>query len=232
MAKKVVFIGSIGVLAETSNIQRQAYNEAFAHAEVSWRWDIDTYKALLSFSGGKNRLQLLSDATSANLTQQQIDDIHTRKTNIAVDRIRTDGIDLRPGVTALINFCNKNGIDVGLVTSTYMPNIEALEVGARAELPLDKFAVVVSRENIENGKPAPDAYERALAITGFEPGNALAIEDTAISALAARRAGIDTLLTPGDFTVEQPYLAYENVIESLADDQGELDLKIRNIILE
>ncbi|MEM8636840.1 MAG: haloacid dehalogenase, partial [Pseudomonadota bacterium] len=55
-----ILIGSIGVLAETSDIQRRAYNQAFREAGLDWYWDKDTYKSLLLTSGGRKRLRRLS----------------------------------------------------------------------------------------------------------------------------------------------------------------------------
>ena len=36
-----LFLGSIGVLAETSDIQRRAYNAALSEAGVPWEWNPD-----------------------------------------------------------------------------------------------------------------------------------------------------------------------------------------------
>jgi beta-phosphoglucomutase-like phosphatase (HAD superfamily) len=36
---QAVIFGSIGTIAETSDIQRQAFNLAFAEAGLDWNWD-------------------------------------------------------------------------------------------------------------------------------------------------------------------------------------------------
>ena len=61
------------------------------------------------------------------------------------------------------------GITLGLVTSTYRPNVDAIAEAAGEYLPLDRFATVVTIEDLARGKPAPDAYELALAQTGADP---------------------------------------------------------------
>ena len=40
---KALLLGSIGVLAETSELQRRAYNTAFVAHGVDWHWNIATY---------------------------------------------------------------------------------------------------------------------------------------------------------------------------------------------
>ncbi len=230
MAIEALFIGSIGVLAETSDIQRQSYNQALGEAGLSWRWSEDAYRELLGFSGGKDRLRMLSDATGAGLSDDEIAAIHARKTELAGARIREDGVALRPGIEPLIDFCLESDVALGLVTSTYQTNIDAIRDGVRGRLPLERFDVVVSRDDVERGKPDPEAYCVALERTGAPPAAILAIEDTPVSALAARRAGVEVIVHPGAFTNDQPFLAYERVFESLTDAAGGLSGELRRMI--
>ena len=53
---KAVIFGSIGTLVETSDIQRQSFNQAFKTLDLDWYWDKDNYKKLLKKSGGANRV--------------------------------------------------------------------------------------------------------------------------------------------------------------------------------
>ncbi len=50
-----VLFGSIGTLAETSEIQRGAFNQAFRANGLDWHWERDEYVALLERSGGRDR---------------------------------------------------------------------------------------------------------------------------------------------------------------------------------
>ncbi len=40
MKPKAILLGSIGVVAETSDIQRRAYNTAFKEAGLDWVWEV------------------------------------------------------------------------------------------------------------------------------------------------------------------------------------------------
>ena len=226
MGRKILFLGSIGVMAETSEIQREAYNEALAEAGLNWNWDVETYRELLQSAGGMDRLRLLSDATGAALSDRQIKQIHARKTEIACARIVDVGVQLRPGIGEIIEACLQRETPIGLVTSTYPPNIRALQNGAGGKLPLERFAVIVSREDIAFGKPHPAAYTYALETTGFGPDEAIAVEDTALSALSARQAGVDVCVTPGDYTNKQELLGYERMREAVIHDTTSVFEKI------
>ena len=55
-----IFFGSIGVLAETSDLQRKAYNAALKLNGIDWQWNVGTYCSLLQDPGGQKRLSLFA----------------------------------------------------------------------------------------------------------------------------------------------------------------------------
>ena len=56
--KKAILFGSIGVLTETSELQRRAYNMALKLNDIKYTWNIGTYCELLKKPGGKKRCLL------------------------------------------------------------------------------------------------------------------------------------------------------------------------------
>ena len=228
--KKLVLLGSIGVVAETSEIQRAAYNQALEEAALNWSWDRETYSALLEHTGGQDRLRLLNRATGAPLSDDQIRRIHARKTEVACRAIRERDVALRPGVKALLERCRTSEIPVGLVTTTYPENIHAIVDGTQGALSLDSFAVAISRDDVARGKPDPEAYEIALEKTGISAQDAIAIEDTASSVLSAKQAGVPVIATPGDLTREQSFFNADLVVEALSDRTGGLDAEVESMI--
>jgi beta-phosphoglucomutase-like phosphatase (HAD superfamily) len=45
---KAVIFGAIGTIAETSDLQRQAFNAAFKAAGLDWNWNAEVYRDLLT----------------------------------------------------------------------------------------------------------------------------------------------------------------------------------------
>lgn len=214
MTPKAIFLGSIGAVAETSDIQRRAYNRALEEAGVGWQWDRETYRELLTVPGGKRRLERLSATEGGAMSEAQVSAVHARKTELACAEVAA-GIDLRPGVAALVEQALAAGIPLAFVTSTSRANIDAIEKGAGGALPLERFAAVLTTEDCERGKPAPDVYLTALERLGIDAADAVAIEDSAASVSAAKAAGIYTIATPGVFTADQDFGAADRVLESL-----------------
>ena len=55
------------------------------------------------------------------------------------------------------------------------------------------FPVIVGIDDVEHGKPAPDPYEKAVALLGVPPREAVAIEDSRWGIASAREAGLRTI---------------------------------------
>ncbi len=226
MPKSAVLFGSIGSVAETSDIQRRAYNQALKEAGLDWEWDPDVYSDLLHQAGGKDRLTQLAAATNTRLSSSQIDAIHARKTEIACAEIVGFGVALRPGVAELIRLAKDKGLKTAFVTTTYQPNIDAIFAGSNNILSPDDFDHIVSRDHVAAGKPSPDAYHAALKALGLAPADALAIEDTANSVMSAKRAGLDVIATPGALTSDQDFWQADLVVENLAGSDGGVDPRV------
>ena len=226
MMKKALLFGSIGAIMETSDIQRRAYNQALLEAGLPWIWDRPVYAELLEQSGGKDRLAMLAAATGFALSQAQINSIHARKMEIACAEIIAHKVPPRPGVISLVRMAKDRGIKLGFVTTTYKPNIDAIFAALGDILPPHNFDHIVDRDNVEHGKPAPDAYISALKALDMAAPDALAIEDTALSVMSAKRASITTIATPGEISGAQDFWQADIVVPALADDDGTLDQRV------
>ena len=53
----------------------------------------------------------------------------------------------------------------------------------------DAFDVIVSGDEVEFGKPHPEAYLKAAELLGVEPGQCVALEDSLTGLTSAERAG-------------------------------------------
>lgn len=227
---KAVLLGSIGAVSETSEIQRQSYNVALREAGLSWNWDQETYKELLVNVGGKERLSLLSRATATELSTELIDTIHTRKTDLATQRVRKEKPPLRPGVEAVLKISAKHKLKSGFVTTTYRPNVDAIIDAHKAFFAEHPFDVIVTKADVRLGKPSPECYQEALRQLKLDPSEAVAIEDTAASSTAAKRAGLRVIATPGDFAEGQDFFMADLVIPALGDE-SEVAAEVKALLM-
>ncbi|MEM8981376.1 MAG: HAD-IA family hydrolase [Pseudomonadota bacterium] len=216
MGITALFLGSIGVVAETSDIQRRAYNQAMAEANLDWHWDKARYRELLSAPGGQRRLRTLAAELGTSLSDADIERIHARKTILACEEVVSRPVRLRPGVAPLVQDALSRGIAVAFVTTTFRENIDAIAAAAGDELPLERFAAILTIADAEQPKPAPDVYQAALSKLGIEPAAALALEDSTASVAAAKAAGIYTVAVPGEYTRGQDFSAADQRVDTVA----------------
>lgn len=226
MPKTALMFGSIGSLMETSDIQRRAYNLALREAGLNWIWNRDVYAELLNQSGGQERLAMLAAATGTVLSHEQIEQIHARKTQIACEELTSRRVNLRPGVAELIALAKSRQMKLGFVTTTYQPNIDAIFEAAGDALAADDFDYIASRSSVTHGKPHPEAYLTALGQLGVAPADALAVEDTAVSVMSAKRAGLYVIATPGDITGGQDFWQADLVVKALLGGDGALETRV------
>ena len=71
MTIKAILFGSIGTLLETSDIQRNSFNEAFKISGLDWFWDEDEYRKLLQKSGGTTRIQDFAKKAKSKLMEEK-----------------------------------------------------------------------------------------------------------------------------------------------------------------
>lgn len=185
-----------GTLAETEEVHRQAFNAAFAKANLDWCWEPAVYKDLLRVAGGKERIRAFDrlQAGASLLSDAEVAELHRIKTTIYADLIASGGCPLRPGVEALLTTALRRGQRLAIATTTSRGNIDALLASALGSDWAKSFAAIVAGDEVSNKKPAPDVYLEALSRLDLAAPQCLAIEDSGIGMVAASSAGIPVLI--------------------------------------
>jgi HAD superfamily hydrolase (TIGR01509 family) len=199
---KAILFGSIGTLIETSDLQREAFNQAFKEAGLDWYWDQEDYTKLLKKSGGIKRIEDFAEKNNTNVDAKKI---RERKTQIYNDKINSSLISPREGVLDVLEYALKNKIKIGFVTSTTLDNIEAVFKTLNNQIKKNYFDFIGNNKLIKEAKPAPDIYIKALNSLELNSSECIAIEDSVESALSAYRAKIKCIAFPGLFHVDDDF---------------------------
>jgi beta-phosphoglucomutase-like phosphatase (HAD superfamily) len=202
MSLKVIAFGSIGTLIETSDIQRESFNTAFKVHGLDWNWTQDDYRQLLNNSGGRQRIEDYAKKLGIDVDAVAI---HASKTKIFDAHIEEHGAPIRDGVKNVIEFAKSKGMRLAFVSSTSEDNIDATLAVLRGVVGRGDFSFIGNSSLIENGKPAPDIYIKAMQELHIQSDEVIAIEDSAPSLKSALAAGIRCIAFPGKNTGEQNY---------------------------
>lgn len=191
-----LLLGSISALVDTSEIQRGAFNEAFAKHDLPWVWEREEYRGLLTGNGGRQRI---ADYAAAQGVEVDAEAVHASKSSIFQNHLAMVGLATRPGIIDATRAAKQHGWKVGLVTTTGADNVSALLEGL-AELSRENFDVVLDVDSVSAPKPDNAVYLLALERLGERAGDCVAIEDNIGGVHAASAAGIPCVAFPNENT--------------------------------
>ena len=103
-----------------------------------------------------------------------------------------------PGVFEFIAECKKRQKKIALATSADYRKLEGNL--KEIDLPLDTFDTIVTGQDVENKKPAPDIFLLAAGRLQLKPEHCLVIEDSVVGVEAAKAAGARCLALTTSFT--------------------------------
>jgi HAD superfamily hydrolase (TIGR01509 family) len=133
------------------------------------------------------------------------------------------GVPPRPGSRELLEALLAAGTKVGLASNSSRVFVErTLSVSG---IPARSFAVLVTADDVEHPKPAPDIYIAACAALEADPARSAALEDSQPGISSARAAGLFVIGVPyfEDQTLEGASL----MATSLADPRVSEALGLR-----
>ena len=212
-----IFLGSIGTIVETSEIQRRAFNLAFEKCKIPWVWEQQDYIEMLVEAGGKNRLKSYAEKSNVALEPSQIEKIYSSKNSFFLETIRSNHIAPRDGIISLLRDCYKYEVKVGWVTTANNQVVEALMEALKEHIDFSTFDLVTSLDSGIEPKPSPDIYRKSISQVGTSVNLALAIEDSESGFIAAHKAGLRCLVVPGQYKKNQQFNGADGVVDSMED---------------
>lgn len=214
-----------GTLADTEGDgHRVAFNAAFAEAGLDWQWDPALYGELLAVTGGKERIRYyLTHHQPAQLDEPGVDawiaSLHRAKTRHYGELVASGRLPLRPGVARLIREARAAGLRLAVATTTAPENVSLLLEHSLAPGSLDWFACIGAGDVVPAKKPAPDIYHWVLERLALPAAACLAIEDSENGLLAARAAGLATVVTTNAWTADQSFGGAATVLSDLGEPE-------------
>ncbi len=143
---------------------------------------------------------------------ESLDAERIRERRMAYHRAHIEGLDQMPGVRACLEHARAKSIATAIASSSPFNwvngHIERLGLA-------HFFDQIVTAEQVNAAKPAPDLYLRAIELLGVDPGDAIALEDSPNGVQSAKAAGLYCVAVPGPMTRTLSFEAADVVLESL-----------------
>lgn len=144
---------------------------------------------------------------------EEIEFISLKKETIYRRLLREEGPELLPGVLELLEELTAEEVPCAIASSTERKN---LEVGLGLLGLREYFSVIISGDDVEHGKPDPEAYLKAAEGLGLEAVDCVVFEDAPMGIRAgltagAKVVGIATTNTPDD--INEAHIVISNLTE-------------------
>lgn len=173
-----------GTLVDTEPYWMRAETELVEAWGGTWTHD----DALTLIGNALDRSALVLQSRGVALEADEIIDALTDR---VMEQLRV-AVPWRPGARELLASVREAGVRTALVTMSWRRMAEAIAERAGFEA----FDVVVAGDEVEQGKPDPEAYLRATAALGVDPAACVAVEDSEVGVAAAVASGAMTIAVP------------------------------------
>ena len=161
----------------------------------------------------KDKYQL--ELSSKEIKQQRYEISH---------RYLAEHVTLKPNAAQVIHALKDKGFLLALCTSTSIRNLQRYQqynTHIQQQLNFEKaFDLIVTRENVQQIKPEPDIYLKALEHFSLPPQQCLVVEDAWVGVQAARAAEIDVIAIQDRYAeteLEQIQAVSQLYLESFKD---------------
>ncbi len=187
-----------GVLLDSEQVWNEAKEQLVR--ERGGRWRDEAPRDMMGMSSPE-WAAYLRDELGVDLDPQAISDDVVRR----LERIYRDELPVLDGAVEAVERLAGHW-PLGLASSS---NREIIDLFLELSGLGPRFAVTISSEEVERGKPAPDVYLEAARRLEAEPSRCVAIEDSENGIRAAHAAGMRVLALPNPHYPPDP--------EALAD---------------
>ncbi len=208
-----ILFGSISTIADTSELQRTAFNDAFRAHGLDWTWELDEYRRLLERSGGQQRI---ADYARERDTSVDAAAIHHTKSELFQKALADGGLTPRAGVGEAIRAARDAGVKLAFVSTTSDGNIAGMLGALDPDVSRADFDFVFDGDTVDAPKPDKAvAYVIALERLGERAEDCIAIEDNLAGVAAAHAAGLACVAFPNANTAGHDFGIADHRVERI-----------------
>lgn len=186
MKKKYVVFDMDGVLFDSERLIQRCWKEVAAHYGLPGIGE--TFLRCVGTTRGHTRRVF-----QERYPEFSYDVFQEGCRGLFFGEIEKTGMPLKPGAREILSHLQERGDGIGLASST---GRELVECELKSVDLLRYFDQIVTGDQLERSKPAPDIYLMACRALAVAPEKAWAIEDSYNGIRAAAAAGMKAIMVP------------------------------------
>lgn len=203
MSLRAIILAVDGVLAETHEARREAFNKVFAEAGVGWDWGRAVYAELIRSAQGGDMIGAFVTGhiprwRHTNDLTNLVAAMKRRHATIYSESLANGAVKLRPGMAHFLCAAARSGVRLAVATRERRADIEDLLQANLGRTGAAVFEVVEAHdEATEAGARSPHA--RVVKRLSLSPRDCLAIESSAEGLGDAIAVGLPSVITWGTY---------------------------------
>ena len=184
--KKLIIFDLDGVLVSTKDLHYEALNSALN--EVNSKYVISRQDHLKTFDGLKSSEKLDMLTKDRGLPQELHPQIWNRKQELTIQQLQH----IKPDqfIKMTLRELRRRGYKLACCSNAIRRSV--LTILSKLDL-IEQLDLIISNEDVKQGKPHPEMYWKAMSIMGVLPEETLIVEDSPAGLLAAARSRADIL---------------------------------------
>lgn len=182
---KAVILDMDGVIVDTEAIHMEAFRRYLMEHHVKF-----TEKFIQSLVGYsiQDNIREIKRKFFEN-KRFDIDAGIKRRNKIYLDLISSQDLQPLPGILELISYCKNHQIKLALASSSDWQQVDTILTKIFNNY-YDKFNVIITGDDVQNKKPAPDIYLQTVEKLNLIPNSCIAFEDSQAGVESAKAAGV------------------------------------------
>ena len=184
---KAVIFDMDGLMFDTERLLRRLWIQACKKFNINV--SDDTFNKIIGLKKEDGR-KILEKELGDKFNYQEVRNV---RDNMYFEYLEKNGTPIKKGLKELITFLEENNIPKAIASSSKREFINILLDKANLS---EHFPIIVSGDEIINGKPNPEIFLKASEKLKIEPNKCLVLEDSNVGVKAANTAGMEVIMIP------------------------------------
>ena len=203
---KAIFWDNDGILVDTEKLYFEANQITFRKIGIELTRELFIENFLIKAKGTWHL------AREKGISENEIIKFRAERNDLYTNLIKNEA-EVIKGVEDVLKMLHGK-IKMGIVTSSRNDHFQLIH----SSTGLTKyFDFVITSDDIENTKPDPEAYLKALELSGYPPEECMVIEDSERGLKAAIAAGLRCCVIPTELTFGGNFTGAYKVLKSITD---------------